>query len=405
MVVLGCSVAVAIIGLAATAAVRSQRVSTMAVTDAAQAALCAESGVELAVLAIAADPAWRSGRSAATATVAYRLAPGDAQVTLTDRVDGRIDGNPYDPIAVTSSGVFGGARRMVETTLVARGTAFEALSSAVLATGDLTVSGSGSLSVSGAAASTWGLLTTAGPLAGDARCASVAKPVNVSGVLTEGAAKAGMPDADVIALYRALAKPIRPSGSTIEGAVLSPASNPWGDANPAGVYIWDSSGDVRVRNIRIEGTLIIVAPGRKVDVEGAVLLTPSDPRFAGLVVDGTLRLAINSGTPLSEASLGTNFNPAGSPYGGVADTDTADVYPCELRGLVHGLGGVTIESSSVVRGAVLAGLKGRPAAITVQSGSATVVHDPGLVASPPVGYASSVVMTPLAGSWKQVVSP
>jgi hypothetical protein len=405
VVVLGCSVAVAIIGLAAAAAVRSQRVSALAVSDAAQATLCAESGVELAAQAVAADPRWRSGRAAGAATAAYRLPLGEAAVTFTDRVDGLLDGNPYDPIVVSSEGVYGRARRVVEATLVARGTAFAALSSAVHATGDLTLASGGSLTVTGAPATTWGVLTTGGPLSGDAHCAAAAKPVNVTGVLTEGAGMSDAPATDAIGIYRALAKPIRPSGNTIERAVLSAASNPWGDPSPSGVYIWESSGNVRVRNMRIEGTLIIVARGRKVDLEDQILMGPGNPAYATLIVDGGLRIAINSAATLSESALGTNFNPAGTPFKSSTDSDTADEYPCEVRGLVHALEGIAIENAPVVRGVVLAGLEAKPAAITVQSGSATVVHDPALVASPPLGYARSVVMTPRAGSWVQVVSP
>jgi hypothetical protein len=114
-------------------------------------------------------------------------------------------------------------------------------------------------------------------------------------------------------------------------------------------------------------------------------------------------LSIASGT-LSEAAEGTNFNPSGVPYLGGTDSDTSDSYPSEIDGLVHVKGTLVMDQGSLVRGAIICESAAGTNAVDIKS-NVSVVYDPTLYASPPMGYTKSVTMSLQPGSWKQVVGP
>ena len=100
---------------------------------------------------------------------------------------------------------------------------------------------------------------------------------------------------------------------------------------------------------------------------------------------------------VTESAWGTNFNPAGAPYGGGTDEDQTDVYPNEVRGLVHVTGTLTLSETARIQGAIIA-----ESAVTC-GGAGEIVHNADLYQNPPLGYLEPVVMRISPGTWCQVV--
>jgi hypothetical protein len=170
------------------------------------------------------------------------------------------------------------------------------------------------------------------------------------------------------------------------------------------VYVITTNQDLFIKRMRISGTLIVVCPGKTVTIDQGVLIQPARSDYPALIVDGNLVLQSDSTSTLSEGSSSTNYNPAGAPYQGVADSDTSDTYPCEIGGLVHVTGTVTLDQRSLIRGMLICESGALLDAVTVK-GDATIVYTPSLATSPPMGYTKSVTMVMEPGSYKQAVLP
>ncbi len=222
----------------------------------------------------------------------------------------------------------------------------------------------------------------------------------VTGTLTVPAQTKAIPDASVLDTYRGLAVTIPFPGGTMERAVLGPNSNPWGLGSPDGVYYMDTAGrDITIRGLRLWGTLVIRTSGHKVVLDDAVFMEPYRSDYATLIVDGNLEIRLRSGEHgLSETLWLTNFNPFSCSYQGRSDILILDLYPNEIRGLVHATGTVLFKNSPCVRGAVMCG-----GALTFDD-YAQVIYQPSLGQDPPLGYRT--IQMHLAGdSWRQSVDP
>jgi hypothetical protein len=216
------------------------------------------------------------------------------------------------------------------------------------------------------------------------------------------------PPRSVIDLYAALGTTINP-GTTIANRVIAPNYNVWpgGGSNPDGVYVIRTSSDMTIRNSRIQGTLVIICPGRTVTFDGNFLLHTA-PRgdYPVLIIDGNAVFAYDSSTKLQETLLGTNYNPDGAPYPGADPDDLLgdllDSFPSEIQGLVHVTGTVTFRNSAKVKGAVLCESPLALDAVKFQ-GTNTIEYDKALFTNPPQGYTESVKMVVEPNSWKRVV--
>lgn len=102
---------------------------------------------------------------------------------------------------------------------------------------------------------------------------------------------------------------------------------------------------------------------------------------------------------LSEDTIALNLNPAGTPYGGTSDADTADVYPSWIGGPVYVSGNATIQNdATTVKGMVV--VAGN---LTIEDKASVRV----LYAKPsqPVpGFARITGMNLSSGSLKRVVN-
>ena len=99
---------------------------------------------------------------------------------------------------------------------------------------------------------------------------------------------------------------------------------------------------------------------------------------------------------LAEAESG-NMNPPGSPFEGQSDFDQADVYPAEIRGLVHVKGSLYLKDGNAIRGLVLC------EGATRFEHATTITHDPTYAETPPTGYTYVERMKIAPGTWQRVM--
>ncbi len=160
------------------------------------------------------------------------------------------------------------------------------------------------------------------------------------------------PTENLFTYYRSIGTLINLSASvTYDRVLFSPLSNPAGTGvNARGVYVINANGHtVTITNTRVHGTLVIINPSTQSRIGERVSMAPAFSNMPTLLVDGTIEFAM-TGADLTEAAAARNLNPAGAPYLGVTDSDTADAYPARLRGLVYVSGNAIIAENSVFEG-------------------------------------------------------
>ena len=132
---------------------------------------------------------------------------------------------------------------------------------------------------------------------------------------------------------------------TIEAVALSKDLNPFGSADPDGIYWLDAAGQqVNLSNLRINATLVIKNASR-VLLSGASSMEPPRAGEAILVADS--RIIFESIQPqLDEIALGVNLNPPAAPYRQTdANSVIADQFPTEFRGIVYSQSDIEIRST------------------------------------------------------------
>jgi hypothetical protein len=396
--VLASSLLVTILGLGSLAAVRIQMRSTRLVRDSAEARACAVSAIELGLLQIKQNPNWRTAWPNGTWLDNEELGAGRFTLQGTDPQDGSLSDSAYEPVVLTGIGTKGTARQKAQVTLVPIVKPLAALNTCLHASGLLTVGSGDQIIAIGAPVATNGGLNNWGTIEGDAEAQSIVRAGTVTGTRTVPGTSRPMPDAGVFTDYISKATSV-PYAATIQNVVLAPGCNPLGPTDPNGLYVINTGGAaLTIKNMRIYGTLIVRASGRTVTVDDAIFMQNYRSDFPVLLVEGNLVLKFKSVQgPLSEATCGTNFNPIGAPYDGTTDSDKLDLYPNEIRGLVHVKGSLTLQYNAQIAGVVIC-----EGAVTCD-GTNAIIHNAALYASPPKGYTFVEGMKVSPGSWKQIV--
>ncbi len=397
LAVLGTAMVVAILGLSALTVVRLEQLASETTSDGIKARAYAESGVELAMLQINQNAGWRLLPNGTWETN-QPIGEGVYTIQVTDPLDGNLANNPRDPVVIRGTGELRRARHILQAMLVDQGTPASALSSALSGGGGLQVGAASVLRITGARVTASGTLTNNGTIDGDAAALLIVNLGSITGSQTILSLGQTMPAPGTYALYEKMGTAISP-GATLQGAVLGPKFTTYGPTNSDGIYVITSAGDVTIRDIRLLGTLVVVAPGCRVRLEGSVHMKNYRPDCPVLIVHGNLDLRTDRMTPLSEAAAGVNFNPPLAPFNGTSDSDQADQYPSEILGLVHATGTLDTQQRPRIVGALVVESAGQ---IT---GDAEIVYDPGLTESPPMGYSVAPAMRIREGSWTQVVTP
>ena len=335
------------------------------------------------------------------ATVEKSFGRGTFRWRVVDEDDGDLADDDLDPATIIATGIVNDASHTLSLRVTEEGQPLAALSACLAAGGKVQVKRGKSLTLTGGILASNDTVVNDGTIYGNVEAQNVTGSGTVVGTVTTGAAPRAMPSSSVFDVYRDMATAISP-GDKIENKLLSPANNPWGETNSDGIYYVDTgSKDLKIKKSRIHGTLVVkCGPGKKVVIGGpggVALLHNYRAACPVLIVDGKLEFELESDTrDLTESGAGTNFNPAGTPYGGETDDDQADSYPNEIQGLVHVTGEFKMKKTSRVRGAVICEGK------ATIDGANEIVHDPSVTENPPTGYSTgSGQVRP--GLWQRVV--
>jgi hypothetical protein len=163
------------------------------------------------------------------------------------------------------------------------------------------------------------------------------------------------------------------------------------------LYYIDTLGhDVDIQGVRIHGTLVVRATGKKVCLKDAVFLKNYRTDYPTILVDGEMEVLMKTEQfNLSEATWIVNFNPPGAPFEEVTDADLVDTYPNEVHGLIHATDAIRLAETSLIRGTVISNYR-----IEVD-GSNHIIHDQSLYEDPLLGYADPTSpMRIVPGTWR-----
>jgi len=398
LTVIGASAIVMIIGVSAIMAVRVQGRTVALNSDVIAARNHAQSAIEWGRLMIARDDQWRTTRGAGVWLADMPIGDGSMSLTVLDPVDENIANSKYDRVRLIGTGVQGRAVQTLQVDLDPITTMPTALNSALHA--QQRIYAKKPLIVIGGPSSSNGNFRRDVPVVTDVQAATLSGSGAITGIVTVPAQSRTMPDADVIEAYIGIATTFAtPGNSNMDRFVMSPGNNPWGATNPQGVYYISHSSDLRIREGRIHGTLIVrVPPGRKLILDRQVFFHAYRSDYPVLIVDGDLELR-NDGEDavLSENATSTNFNPSHSPYNGQSNNNQSDVYPAEIQGLVYVRGNVQVTKTPIIRGLLIC--EGE----VLVDDSLTVIHDK--TYANPWHFESVTGMRIVPGSWQRPLSP
>ncbi|HBE72231.1 MAG TPA: hypothetical protein DDW52_29205 [Planctomycetaceae bacterium] len=403
--VLGASVLVALLSLTAMHVARNNLRNSQALRQRDTAAMLAQSGVEHALAMIESDPSWRSNFQSGVSNPAQPLAQVAGSYTwqIID-LDGNLGDDLADSAVVRGIGVSADAIHTAEVVVqpVDR-TPITSLQSAFHSNGPITTGIDAFIRVNKRVSSNTTITANAllSYIDGDAE-AYQSVTGNIFGQTQNLDAPLQMPDSTVFSYYIQMGTQIDMSQLAYDNryefknVVLSPASNPWGETNPEGIYILDCKGqELRICDCRVVGTLVVLNPGPATRIERTVLFEPAIVNFPSLLVDGSIAVLVDSIANCNETRV--NFNPVGTPYNGVEDNDRSDKYPSQIRGLVYVSGTIDffpdfIRSDFV--GCVICG--------SVHANSDFSVHYQSRFADyPPPGFSSGSQMQIVPGSWRR----
>jgi len=248
------------------------------------------------------------------------------------------------------------------------------------------------------AADVWaGSISNSGTIAGEVRTGQAALLP-----LSDGTLNAYVTSGTVIS-YSAL------SSGTMKKVLLSAQSNPYGSPNASGTYVITVpfNSTLIIRRSRIVATLVVrLSLASSLEIVDEVNWDRPSLDQPSLVVLATAACSVTlSGSTrnLSEASENCNFNPSTTPYNGQSDTDETDLYPSQIRGIIHITGQLTstiLNNNVSILGTVIS-----ESSLTMQTG-AKITYDSTVITSPPTPYRTGTAsMMPVPGSWVWLPEP
>ncbi len=139
--VLGVTTMVVMIGLTAVYVGRVQARSATTSNDFAQARIYARSGIELAMMAIANDPYWRTNLGNGVWFSGKPIGNGTFTLSVADPIDGDVATGQSDPVVLTSTGIKGAAKYIVSTRVDVGARLGSCLEVAICSSDDLRIKG------------------------------------------------------------------------------------------------------------------------------------------------------------------------------------------------------------------------------------------------------------------------
>lgn len=404
--VIGVAMIVSIVSLSAMQITRLQLKSALAAEEMAEARLIAQSAVERAMMKITEIPTWRSVYTSGTLypTDWLALGSGDLKFALIDS-DGDLNDDQNDAVTVKGIGRSGDAAQVATVMLEPAGGPLDCLEVSLCVNGNLEpqlpgtmtthqiISSNGNTEV-GSGANITGDVEAVGNISG-----------SITGSETTGISLREMPHEHVFDYYLFNGTWIDVDSLPVDGSknplissvLMTPTANPFGAKNPSGIYVIDCLGkDLRIEDCRIVGTIVLLNPGPSAALADSVVLEPAAPNFPSLLVQGDISL-LTSDIDLSEAAIGVNLNPVGTPYRNVEDSDQSDTYPSVVRGLVYVSGTLSIPADgehSRFRGVVVC-------EEILASSAVTFKYDPVFFNYPPPGFSQGPEWRIMPGSWQR----
>jgi hypothetical protein len=392
-----------IVSLIALAGIHLGRVETDVLSGAeqvAQAELLAQSAVEIALARIKTNSSWRTTYASGTEVPSSgwtTLGGGGVRFALVDS-DGNLADDLRDSVTVRGIGRYGEATQVVTVQIHPAGDALDCLDFAVHSSGTLTnistittdsvVTCNSNIANSGATINgdAWATGTINGTVSGasNPNMTPARQAPNTESVWEYYLANGTYIDVDDI------------PANTIALAVISPLSNPYGAENSQGIYIIDCHGELlTITNSRIQATLVVINSNPGVVLQGALNWEPPAAHMPALMVAGNLQLNWAGGTPLTELTLLTNFNPSGGLLLGLLDLDILDTYPGTITGLVYASGNIWASNDVVITGGLVAN------GVSLCSDTANVTYSSTLSTTPPPGFSIGNVMRVIPRTWKR----
>jgi Tfp pilus assembly protein PilX len=396
LIFLASALMVTVLGLTAVAARRIEARRSAVGADATAARMLARSAIELGLTLLNQDSQWRQSLAARGWTVELDVAGGTTRIQLLDPVDGDVADSDDDPVVLRGTGRYNSATQVMAVTLSPQISAVDVLTAALHSDAGATVAGGKTVTLTGGPMWLAGSLDNSGVISGKVEAQSVSGPGVIVGSVTKPTAHSDVSMSAVWDSYAEKAVTL-PYASEYRGTVLGPGYNPWGSASADGVYLVTTSNrDLRIRETRLYGTLLVDAGTKKVTLDSTALLHPARTDYPVLLVKGDLELRLRSSDSLTESSAGVNLNRSGVPYNGVTDNDKNDTYPNRIEGLVYVTGTITFKDATRLIGTVLA-----DGDVSFEA-NARLDHDAALVDNPPQGFYSAVLSVQ-QGSWTRIV--
>lgn len=356
VLVLSAGVVFTAMGIGALALLRTQREGEDFMMRAAEARLAAASALEIAAQVLANDPTGTGWRTApGPFIVVDQSDPGGLRTyaELRDQ-DGDLTKNPEARVRIEALGERSEARQGLRATATPTFAHIDVMDGGCVWSGgkltwtnasvfaDATIGCNATMSASSSTIrpQVAALAITGSTYSGGTRVLS--QPLT-------------MPTDQAIDAWSALATHIPYEalpGGELSDTLLSSQSNPFGALNPRGVYTIDCGGKViRIRQARVVGTLILLNPGEGSTIEPGVLMQ-SNPDAPLLLVHGSITINSDS-RDFNESDAKFNFNPPGTPYLGVSDSDEVDSYPSLLQGLIYVHGNLISQGDVTIEGTLL----------------------------------------------------
>ncbi|GAB5405621.1 MAG: hypothetical protein Aurels2KO_38520 [Aureliella sp.] len=404
--VLGASLIVAMLSLSVIHGVRINLRRATSKPARVKASMIADAAIEHALATINADSEWRTNYLAG---ISYPGAPGmlsggSFTWKLIDS-DGNLADNSADSVVVQATATLGNVRHVTEVTLQPTEVGITAMESAMHCADNIYLGLTADISTNSFVSSDANIAALVGSINGSAE-ASGAISGFIAGSQTSGVPTRQMPDSTVFEYYIKMGTRIDLSllahndHFDLEEMVLSPNNNPWGPTNPEGIYIIDCANqEIRVRELRVFGTLVLLNPGPGSRIEKEVLFEPAISNFPSLLVDGSIEIKFDSNERLEEVDA--NLNPPGTPYEGNENFDHKDNYPSVIRGLVYVSGNLNFVADakdSDFEGVVICG------SIAANS-DCSFDYQSWYMQYPPPGFGAGSQMQVIPGSWRRAESP
>ncbi len=191
----------------------------------------------------------------------------------------------------------------------------------------------------------------------------------------------------------------------IEGILLSPTVNPYGATNSNGVYIIDCQGNnLTIKDCRIVGTLVLLNSTSTTTISGSVNWQPAIAEYPSVLAEGDLDLQYGI-SKLTEAKIGKNLDPDGTPDEGTHDSDMTDEYYSVINGNIYSASTVWLKSdeASTIMGCIVAADD-----VVMMTNDLAQISRPSTIAdSPPPGFTELTETAPpypVSSTWEQVVT-